>query len=83
VPARPGTETAATDARRERAAAAATQNSYEYRHPIPALSAHYRVICPDLRGFGWSDAPPQGYEKCRLVRDLLALLDALEVDRSA
>jgi pimeloyl-ACP methyl ester carboxylesterase len=59
------------------------QNSYEYRHPIPALSAHYRVICPDLRGFGWSDAPPQGYEKCRLVRDLLALLDALEVDRSA
>jgi pimeloyl-ACP methyl ester carboxylesterase len=36
---------------------------------------------PDLRGFGLSDAPPGGYEKRQLGDDLLALLDALDLDR--
>ena len=36
------------------------QHWYEWRHQIPVLSQHYRVICPDLRGLGWSDAPPRG-----------------------
>ena len=40
---------------------------------IPALAEDYRVICPDLRGLGWSDAPPEGYEKEQLASDLLAL----------
>ena len=37
------------------------QHWYEWRHLIPALAPERRVICPDLRGFGWSDAPPSGY----------------------
>ena len=57
------------------------QHWYEFRHLIPALSADYRVICPDLRGFGRSQAPPSGYEKAQLVRDVLGLLDALDVGR--
>lgn len=57
------------------------QHWYEFRHLIPALSTRYRVICPDLRGFGHSEAPPSGYEKSQLVRDVLGLLDALEVGR--
>jgi pimeloyl-ACP methyl ester carboxylesterase len=48
---------------------------------IPLLSVRHRVICPDLRGFGWSDAPRGGYGTESLVDDVLALLDALELDR--
>ena len=36
------------------------QHWYEWRHQIPVLAQHYRVICPDLRGFGWCDAPRAG-----------------------
>ena len=35
----------------------------------------------DLRGFGWSDAPPGGYDKQTMADDLLAVLDALELQR--
>ena len=57
------------------------QHWFEWRHVIPQLSERFRLICPDLRGFGWSDAPRDGYEKENLADDLLALLDALELDR--
>jgi pimeloyl-ACP methyl ester carboxylesterase len=36
---------------------------------------------PDLRGFGWADAPRRGYSTGELVEDSLALLDALELER--
>jgi pimeloyl-ACP methyl ester carboxylesterase len=32
-------------------------SSHMYRNLIPALAARYRVIAPDLPGFGFSDAP--------------------------
>lgn len=48
---------------------------------IGALAEHHRVICPDMRGFGQSDAPPFGYEKETLAQDLLAVVDALGVQR--
>ena len=54
---------------------------YLWREVIPALAPHHRVICPDLRGFGWSAAPRRGYDKETLARDVLALLDELGVDR--
>jgi len=57
------------------------QHWYMWRHQIPALAHHYSVICPDLRGFGWSDVPPSGYEKERLVDDVIALVDALKLKR--
>jgi pimeloyl-ACP methyl ester carboxylesterase len=57
------------------------QHWFEWRKLIPELAARYRVICPDLRGFGWSDAPPGRYEKKTLARDLLRLLDVLGLDR--
>ncbi|HEY2603241.1 MAG TPA: alpha/beta hydrolase [Thermoleophilaceae bacterium] len=53
------------------------QNWWEWRGIIPGLAERYRVICPDLRGFGWSEAPPSGYEKREFAADLAALLDAL------
>ena len=48
---------------------------------LPALAQRYRVIAPDLRGAGWTDAPADGYAADQLVADVVALLDALELDR--
>jgi pimeloyl-ACP methyl ester carboxylesterase len=48
---------------------------------IPALSERYRVICPDLRGHGWSDAPATGYDKPQFAADLIGVMDALGLER--
>jgi pimeloyl-ACP methyl ester carboxylesterase len=56
------------------------QHWWVWRRVIPHFAGERRVICPDLRGFGWSDAPPDGpYDKESLVDDVIALLDELEV----
>jgi pimeloyl-ACP methyl ester carboxylesterase len=57
------------------------QHWYEWRHLIPPLAKNYRVICPDLRGFGWSEAPRGGYDKETLTRDIIALLDEMGIER--
>ena len=57
------------------------QNWWSWRRVIPALAERYRVIAADLRGHGWTDAPPSGYDKAQLATDLLAVLDALEIER--
>jgi pimeloyl-ACP methyl ester carboxylesterase len=57
------------------------QHWWEWRDVIPTVAQHYRVICPDLRGAGWTDAPRDGYTRDQLLADLLGLLDALELDR--
>jgi pimeloyl-ACP methyl ester carboxylesterase len=54
---------------------------YIWRHLIGPMAQERRVVCPDLRGLGWSDAPPGGYEKEGLADDLFALLDRLGIDR--
>src|ERR671920_2593429 len=56
------------------------QHWWEWRKVIPALAEHYRVICPDLRGMGWTEAPATGYSVWDLTADLLALLDDLGLD---
>ncbi len=55
------------------------QHWYAWRRVVPLLAPHRRVICPDLRGFGWSDAPAGSYEKATLAQDLVDLLDTLEL----
>jgi pimeloyl-ACP methyl ester carboxylesterase len=58
------------------------QHWYEWRDLMPRLAAAgYRAIAIDLRGFGWSDAPRDGYEKENLATDILAVLDALDLER--
>ena len=57
------------------------QHWYEWRGLVPALSQRYRLLMPDLRGLGWTEATPRGYEKENLARDQIALLDALGIDR--
>lgn len=58
------------------------QHWYEWRHLLPRLAeAGHRAIAMDLRGFGWSDAPADGYEKENLAADVLAVLDELGLGR--
>src|SRR6516162_7075809 len=53
-----------------------------WRHQVPALAgAGYRVIVPDLRGFGRSSKPTDvlAYRPSVLVGDIVAILDTLDV----
>jgi pimeloyl-ACP methyl ester carboxylesterase len=55
-----------------------------WRHQIPALvAAGYRVIAPDLRGFGETDAPvgKEHYAASMLAGDVVGIMDALGVRR--
>jgi pimeloyl-ACP methyl ester carboxylesterase len=57
------------------------QHWWCWRLLIPPLARSYRVIAPDLRGFGWSDAPPGDYAKATFAADVRALLDVEGLDR--
>lgn len=57
------------------------QHWYAWRKMIPLLAGDYRVICLDLRGCGWSDAPRGNHGTATLVDDVRALLDALELNQ--
>jgi len=58
---------------------------YSWRHQIPVLAeAGYRVIAPDQRGYGGTTAPEaiSAYSQQDFCEDLVALLDALEVQQA-
>jgi pimeloyl-ACP methyl ester carboxylesterase len=57
------------------------QHWYAWRHVVPLLAGQYRLIAPDWRGFGWSQAPVRGYDTASRTADLLALMDALGLPR--
>jgi pimeloyl-ACP methyl ester carboxylesterase len=57
------------------------QHWWIWRKVIPALASERRVICPDLRGFGWSEAPAGRYEMSEFAADITALLDELGLDQ--
>jgi pimeloyl-ACP methyl ester carboxylesterase len=52
------------------------QHWWCWRDMIPALAERHRVLAPDLRGWGRSDAPPGDYAKTTFAADVLALMDA-------
>ena len=49
---------------------------------IVGLGEDHRVLVPDLRGFGRSDAPDGDYSKHSLAADVLALLDREGIERA-
>ena len=57
------------------------QHWWMWRKVIGPLAKEHRVYAPDMRGFGWSDAPPGTYSKMGLAADVERLLDVLEIDR--
>jgi pimeloyl-ACP methyl ester carboxylesterase len=48
---------------------------------IPALSKHFQLIVPDLRGHGWSTNPARTFTHRQSAADVLALLDHLRLPR--
>jgi len=54
-----------------------------WRDVAPALARDFRVIAPDQRGFGGSDKPEgvEHYKTDRILEDLIALADALGLER--
>jgi pimeloyl-ACP methyl ester carboxylesterase len=56
-----------------------------WRNQVPVLvGAGFRVVVPDLRGFGESDRPDavEAYAIRHSVADVAAILDALEIERA-
>jgi pimeloyl-ACP methyl ester carboxylesterase len=47
----------------------------------PRLEGEFRVVAPDLRGHGASDAPPGPYTMDALAEDVVRFADALGLDR--
>lgn len=50
---------------------------------LAALGGEFRLIAPDLRGFGESDAPDGPYSMDVFADDMIALLDHLGIERAA
>ncbi|KAE9196180.1 hypothetical protein PF004_g20217 [Phytophthora fragariae] len=57
---------------------------FEWRHQIQALQSFYRLIVPDLRGFGQSSTPQnvEAYGAKNVTNDLAALLDGLNIEKA-
>lgn len=53
-----------------------------WRLTIPDLAAHFRVIAPDVVGFGRTERSATTYELGTWTSHVLGVLDALEIDRA-
>jgi 2-hydroxymuconate-semialdehyde hydrolase len=54
-----------------------------WRLTIPALSSHFRVVAPDMVGFGETERPEgHRYSMQSWLDHLLALLDALDIEQA-
>ncbi len=59
-----------------------TANCRSFDVLAQALSPKHRLLAMDLRGRGRSDKPPSGYSLQHHMRDLLAVMDHLGLDRA-
>lgn len=60
----------------------AGSSSDEFSRMIPLLSKSYKILAPDLLGFGESDMPPRAYEIPDYARSVLSFMDALHVEKA-
>jgi pimeloyl-ACP methyl ester carboxylesterase len=56
------------------------ETSHMWLPLFATLAEKHTVIAPDLRGFGQSTAPPDGYTKAAMARDIHALVKSLNYD---
>jgi non-heme chloroperoxidase len=59
-----------------------SDSSFSFSRVLPLMPAHLRVVAVDQRGHGHSDRPVRGYSMDTFASDLLALMDALLIDRA-
>jgi pimeloyl-ACP methyl ester carboxylesterase len=57
------------------------ETSHMWLPLIAKLSDEHTVIAPDLRGFGQSSTPADGYTKAAMAQDIHALMKSLGYDR--
>lgn len=60
-----------------------TANHRHFKKQIPELARHFKVIAPDLRGHGDSEAPEHGLTIKRLAADLRELMEYLELEKTS
>lgn len=53
------------------------QTHVMWRRVAAELATDHTVICPDLRGYGESDKPAEGYSKRSMAADVVAVANAL------
>ncbi|GAA0514645.1 alpha/beta hydrolase [Saccharopolyspora subtropica] len=53
------------------------QTSHCWRKVMPELARTHTVIAPDLRGYGRTDKPRDGYDKRTMAADVAALVESL------
>jgi pimeloyl-ACP methyl ester carboxylesterase len=59
------------------------QTHLMWRHVAADLAGDHTVICPDLRGYGDSDKPADGYSKRTMANDIVAAARALGHEKFA
>lgn len=57
-------------------------SSWSWRKLAPLLAAAHDVLVPDMRGYGSSDKPGEGYDAHNEAVDVLGLLDRCGIDRA-
>ena len=57
---------------------------YSWRHQIPYFAKHFKVVAPDLRGYGETEKPPEisEYRIDKLVRDVIELIHSLGKEKA-
>ena len=75
------TETGPADGRPVLALHGWPQHHWAYRDLLADPPPGLRIIAPDLPGYGWSGPAPHKWAKEDVATDVLALLDALGLDR--
>jgi len=53
------------------------QTGQMWRKVVPSLLDGFTVVCPDLRGYGDSDKPRDGYDKRNMAKDIHEVMSAL------
>jgi haloacetate dehalogenase len=59
------------------------QTAQMWRKVAPAMLKQFKVVCPDLRGYGDSDKPRDGYDKRSMAKDVHETMKALGFARYA
>ena len=59
------------------------QTAQMWRKVAPQLLTDHTIVCPDLRGYGDSDKPRDGYDKRTMARDIHLLMESLGYKRYA